>query len=310
MPLHVSNLQDSIAVSAELEKLLARLGAKALAAVALPPQTEVGVALMDDSRIGELNRAYRGIDAPTDVLAFPLSEPGEDGERWPPEREEEHYLGDVAVSLETAARQAAAQGHPLEREVAYLVAHGILHLAGYDHECEQGARLMRAKEEEILAGVDRAAARPRLPRTTKVGRRGEKARAYLALQGIDAAELLGAAWEARRYAHAPYSGFAVGAALLGRSGAIYRGCNLENASYGLTLCAERAALAQAVLGGERGVAAVAVVARGDGLHAPCGACRQALAEFGPNLTVITQKKEGGDFLVFSLAELLPVPFRL
>ncbi|MCR4418590.1 MAG: rRNA maturation RNase YbeY [Clostridia bacterium] len=305
MPLYVSNQQDEIAVGRELERWLARAGERALEALGLPAEAQVGVALVDDGRIKEMNRSYRGIDEATDVLAFALEERGRE-DPWPEGRAEGLYLGDVAVSLSTARRQADEQGRPLEEEAAWLLVHGILHLAGYDHDREQGALLMRAKEREVLSGLGSARRRGR--RSGSAGRRGEEARAFLAAQGIEAAPLLEAAWEARRYAYAPYSGYSVGAAVLGRTGAVYRGCNLENASYGLSLCAERSALAQAVLAGEVGVAAVAVVAVGREAPVPCGACRQALAEFGPRQAVIVQNDREGEPVVYSLEELLPLPF--
>jgi cytidine deaminase len=97
-------------------------------------------------------------------------------------------------------------------------------------------------------------------------------------------ELIAAALEAQRRAYCPYSGFAVGAALRTASGSIYRGANVENASFGLTICAERVAAAAAVAAGERDFAAMAVASRGGA--APCGACRQVLAEFNPTLPVV------------------------
>jgi cytidine deaminase len=99
--------------------------------------------------------------------------------------------------------------------------------------------------------------------------------------------LVEAAKEARQRAYAPYSRFQVGAALLGSDGQVYAGCNVENASFGLTICAERAAVANAIAHGCREFVALAVVAQSDsGLVTPCGACRQVLAEFNPNLPVI------------------------
>ncbi|MDB6135559.1 MAG: cytidine deaminase [Verrucomicrobiales bacterium] len=107
---------------------------------------------------------------------------------------------------------------------------------------------------------------------------------------IDFALLTTAAWEARGHAYAPYSQFAVGAALLGADGVIYRGCNVENLSYGLTICAERAAVCQAVAAGCRHFTAMAVVADTREPISPCGACRQVLAEFG-DLPIVMATRE-------------------
>src|SRR6185437_4778865 len=96
---------------------------------------------------------------------------------------------------------------------------------------------------------------------------------------IDHEALIQAATETHAQAYAPYSRFQVGAAVLGQSGRIYRGCNVENVSYGLTSCAERNAIFGAVLEGERTFRAVAVVTGAEAPTAPCGACRQVLVEF-------------------------------
>ena len=103
------------------------------------------------------------------------------------------------------------------------------------------------------------------------------------------AELIEAAQRVRGSAYAPYSGFAVGAAVEAGSGTIYAGCNVENASYGLTLCAERVAILKAVSAGERTITALAVDSEPGAT--PCGACRQVLREFAPGLRVIY---EGGN----------------
>lgn len=99
-------------------------------------------------------------------------------------------------------------------------------------------------------------------------------------------ELLMRAKEAKNGAYAPYSRFKVGAALLCRSGRVFTGANVENASYGVTCCAERVALYKAVGDGEREFMAIAVVSDSNGLTYPCGACRQALSEFSPKMDVI------------------------
>ncbi len=119
------------------------------------------------------------------------------------------------------------------------------------------------------------------------------------------AELVALAREARDKAYAPYSGFAVGAALQARSGRIYSGCNVENASYSLTICAERVAIFKAVCAGEREFEALAVVTQT--LAAPCGACRQVLAEFGLDTQVIIADLENARE-VYTVGGLLPIAF--
>ena len=121
--------------------------------------------------------------------------------------------------------------------------------------------------------------------------------------------LIEAAAKAREHAYAPYSHFQVGAAILTTSGAIYAGCNVENASYGATMCAERAAVAAAVAAGEREFAAIALIA--DRVHppTPCGICRQVLAELAPAIDVVMANL-AGDVLIASVDALLPSPFGL
>ncbi len=122
-------------------------------------------------------------------------------------------------------------------------------------------------------------------------------------------QLLAAAKRAQRHAHAPYSKFRVGAALLTGSGQIYTGCNVENASYGLTICAERVALGKAVSEGHRQFRAIAVVAPSAALS-PCGACRQVLAEFGDLLVVCADSRDLRKVRQHRLSELLPHAFTL
>jgi cytidine deaminase len=124
---------------------------------------------------------------------------------------------------------------------------------------------------------------------------------------IDLQRLVRAAWEARKAAYAPYSGFRVGSAVLGVSGGIYRGCNVENVSFGLSICAERAAVFAALEAGEQEFTAVAVVTAAAYPAPPCGACRQVLAEFSPSLLVVSEN-ESGDRLSWNLDLLLPDPF--
>lgn len=114
--------------------------------------------------------------------------------------------------------------------------------------------------------------------------------------------LLEVAWEARERAHAPYSRFLVGAALLAKDGRIFPGCNVENLSYGLTNCAERVAIGSAVAAGAREFLAIAVVADTRVPISPCGACRQVLAEFGVPRVMLANRTDREEF---SMEELLP-----
>ncbi len=127
---------------------------------------------------------------------------------------------------------------------------------------------------------------------------------------INKEELIRAAMEARTFSYSPFSGFAVGAALLCEDGTVYTGCNIENSSYSPTLCAERCAVAKAVSEGKRNFLAIAVAGPEDGHTTPCGVCRQVLYEFcDESLTVLCAGTEN-DYLETTLGELLPRAFRL
>jgi cytidine deaminase len=127
---------------------------------------------------------------------------------------------------------------------------------------------------------------------------------------IDWDDLARAAIEVQARAHAPYSRYPVGAALLVASGRIFQGCNVENASYGLSICAERSVIVQMVAAGERDPVALSVITRGPLMGTPCGTCRQTLAEFAEDLPICMMVE--GDVTprrVTSLAALLPDAFR-
>jgi len=120
-------------------------------------------------------------------------------------------------------------------------------------------------------------------------------------------ELIRAALDARNHAHAPFSNFLVGAALQDESGRIFTGCNVENATYGLTICAERVAVFKAISEGARKFAAIAVAADTDVLTPPCGACRQILWEFCGDVE-LTLANLAGKIETLRLKELFPRPF--
>lgn len=121
-------------------------------------------------------------------------------------------------------------------------------------------------------------------------------------------KLLAEAKEVRKNAYVPYSNFAVGAALLAEDGTIFRGCNIENSSYGLTICAERNAIFNAVSQGYRKFKAMAVVCNSPGPCSPCGACRQVIAEFGGDIQLILANL-AGEIKEVTASDLLPGFFR-
>ena len=122
-------------------------------------------------------------------------------------------------------------------------------------------------------------------------------------------ELLSLADKAMENAYAPYSNFKVGAALLCKDGSVFTGCNIENATYGATNCAERTAMFKAVSEGQREFEAIAIVSSGGEETFPCGICRQVMAEFAPELKIIL-RNEAGEECVYTLMELLPKSFSL
>ena len=120
-------------------------------------------------------------------------------------------------------------------------------------------------------------------------------------------ELLRIAKEASLNAYVPYSGFPVGAALECADGTVFTGCNVENAAYGDTICAERTAVVKAVSEGQRSFTRIAIYGEGKGYCMPCGSCRQVLAEFSPDMEVLCAKA-GGSYVSYPLTRLMPYTF--
>lgn len=137
------------------EELLALMEKVLLTAAEMEEVTgEVVVTLVDNERIQELNRDYRGIDRATDVLSFAMNESGEDElEIIFEDDEAPNMLGDIIISVPKALEQADEYGHTLEREMGFLSIHGFLHLLGYDHQDEEQEKEMFGRQEEILAHV-------------------------------------------------------------------------------------------------------------------------------------------------------------
>ncbi len=139
MEVWITNLQNKIAVETDF---IRDVVTKALRLQGYREPPDVSVALVDDAYIQVLNREYRGVDQPTDVLAFPME---------PDDRTEgEPALGDIVISLERARDQARQFKHPLRREVALLTVHGLLHLLGHEDETEAGASAMWSRQKELL----------------------------------------------------------------------------------------------------------------------------------------------------------------
>lgn len=250
----------------------------------------VRLEITDDKGIRAVNAQQRGLDASTDVLSFPtISYPkGKSAAQCPRLLKQEWdieqracFLGDIVISMEHALSQAAEYGHSVKRELCYLLVHGLFHLFGYDHMLEEDKLNMRTREETALnqAGITR--------------------------DQTDAI-LLEKAKEAMENAYAPYSHYQVGACLLCDDGRMFTGCNIENASYGLTNCAERTAVFKAVSEGATRFTAIAIAAKSMPPW-PCGACRQVLSEFCGDIKVLITWGDG-KVEVSSLDKLLPHSF--
>lgn len=251
----------------------------------------ISVLLCDDDEIQKANRDYRQIDRSTDVLSFPtVSFPtgktaGQCKTLLSQEYDDETgscFLGDLIISVPHIKKQALEYGHSETREAVYLLVHGICHLMGYDHIKQEEKEVMRKMEEKIISSVS-------------VNRD---------LAPVNDEKLLQYAREAMLNSYSPYSGFPVGAAILTSSGKIYTGCNIENASFGLTNCAERTALFKAVSEGEKSFSAIAIAANTKAW--PCGACRQVLNEFAPRIRVLITWKQFKEEKI--LSDLLPEGF--
>ena len=246
----------------------------------------------DDAGIRAVNRETRGIDTATDVLSFPVIHYPAGTARGNAHRLRQAvdpetgraFIGDIVLSLERARAQADEYGHGVAREISFLTAHALLHLLGYDHVTDGDRRVMRDMEEAAMAALG-------------LRRKAEP---------ISDGALFMLACGAMNGAYAPYSKFRVGACILADDGRVFTGCNVENASYGAAICAERTAAVKAVTEGVKRFAAVAVAA--DSAAWPCGICRQFLFEFAlPDMRAVVGKA-GCDFQVVPLADLLPHAF--
>ena len=268
----ILNWQLDSAADTWLTSLMQHAADTALRCEGVTLPCSVDIRLCSDEAIREINRAYRGIDKATDVLSFPLNTyPAGRTAGNAPKHLQMNYddetgacaLGDLIISTEHILSQAKEYGHSPQREAAYLLVHGLCHLFGYDHIEDDDKRRMREMEEKILSEIGIGRDETQIPNET----------------------LLQMAREMLKRSYCPYSHYAVGAAILADDGRIFTGCNIENASYGLTNCAERTAVFKAVSEGATSFTAIAIAAY-DAAPWPCGACRQVLNEFAPGIRVL------------------------
>ena len=152
----ISNEQTKIEFTQELEDAVKQVCAAVMDEEECDFDAEISVTLVDDEAIHEINREHRGIDKPTDVLSFPMLEFDEDSADAEMELDGELVmLGDIVISMERAKSQAEEYGHELKREVAFLTAHSMLHLLGYDHvDDAEGERIMREKQDRVLTKLN------------------------------------------------------------------------------------------------------------------------------------------------------------
>lgn len=162
----ITNSQKAVKVPSGLRILIRRACNAVLEYEHFDDPAEISVTFVDNASIAELNNQYRNKPMPTDVLSFPL---GENGVYDVDENNGCKMLGDIVISMERAQEQATLYGHPLQREVAFLTVHSMLHLLGYDHETSPlEERKMREKEEEVLGelGISREATFTNQPEDT------------------------------------------------------------------------------------------------------------------------------------------------
>ena len=148
---------ETATVDSKVEELIRELLVHAATEEALTGEVEVAVTFMTDEAIQEVNAQYRGKDVPTDVISFALEEMTEGEVAIVAEEGMPTVLGDILISVETAARQAGEYGHDFKREIGFLALHGFLHLLGYDHTTEEEETEMFGRQKEILAsfGLER-----------------------------------------------------------------------------------------------------------------------------------------------------------
>ncbi len=242
---------------------------------------EVSLSLQSLNKMHEYNKKYRGIDRPTDVLTFAYQEADFVSD------EPIFDLGDIMLSVDIAKKQAKEYSHPLERELAFLFIHGLLHAFGYDHHrSEKEAEEMFALQNAILNS---------LPYDFYTDQKKVK-------------KLL---LEAQSHSISPYSNFKVGAVVLTKDGKYHRGFNIENSAFGVSMCAERCALFHTYASGytKDDIVSLSLITSSSNVGTPCGSCRQVMSELmNVNCPVYIYNKDESEHLFTTVKDLLPYMF--
>lgn len=144
MDYYIDNRQNKFEITQNLEKIIEDIINESLKVEGLSKDYEVSISFVENDEIRALNREYRDVDKETDVLSFPLEE---DFEVTTP------LLGDIIISMDKALEQASEYGHTIEREIAYLIAHSMFHLMGYDHINDDEKEIMRSQEKQVMKNL-------------------------------------------------------------------------------------------------------------------------------------------------------------
>ena len=260
------------------EKLFTNLANKTFKVLKLNDNFIISVTFVDKETIHKINKDYRGIDRPTDVISFAFLDD-----------KNEKIIGDIPTDLgelyicyEVADENRLNYNNSIEREICFLFVHGLLHLLGYDHMVEEDEKEMFSLQDEIFKGEIL----------------------------MDKEKLIDEAIKARKNSYSPYSKFKVGAVVLTNDNKLYYGANIENSSYPLAMCAERNALFNAYSNGVRkdDIIALCIVADCKRPVSPCGACRQVISELCNKDTKIILTNLKKEVKEVTIDDLLPYSF--
>ncbi len=234
---------------------------------------------VSSEKIRNINKEYRNVDKVTDVLSFPMYDDINDL------LDDSHlHMGDIIICEDKIKEQAIEYNHSIELEYIYLLIHSLLHLIGYDHIKADEKVLMRNEEKRLLNIL--------------------KKRKNKLMDNLEINNYINKVTKAMNNAYVPYSNFRVGALLIDQNKCVYTGCNIENASYGATICAERTAIFKAISEGKKEFDAIFIKSDSENLTFPCGICRQVLVEFMPEGDVYVINKYD-EYKVFKVKSLLP-----